>query len=157
MRNNHTIAKISLSFAVIKIHAFVKVSSNTQMNYSNKGRKTTKGRSPDHSSPGTTMPNETVKLIECPRDAWQGLKRLIPTEVKAQYLHALIESGFKHIDAVSFVSPSAVPRMADSEKVLEQLNPPDDVEIIGIVVNEKGAERSIATGTVTTLGYPHSI
>ncbi len=103
------------------------------------------------------MPNETVKLIECPRDAWQGLKRLIPTEVKAQYLHALIETGFKHIDAVSFVSPSAVPQMADSEKVLERLNPPDDVEIIGIVVNEKGAERAIATGTVTTLGYPHSI
>ena len=103
------------------------------------------------------MPNETIKLIECPRDAWQGLKRLIPTEVKAQYLHALIETGFKHIDAVSFVSPSAVPQMADSEKVLERLNPPDDVEIIGIVVNEKGAERAIATGTVTTLGYPHSI
>ena len=103
------------------------------------------------------MPNETVKLIECPRDAWQGLKRLIPTEVKAQYLYALIETGFKHIDAVSFVSPSAVPQMADSEKVLERLNPPDDVEIIGIVVNEKGAERAIATGTVTTLGYPHSI
>jgi len=103
------------------------------------------------------MPNETVKLIECPRDAWQGLKRLIPTEVKAQYLHALIETGFKHIDAVSFVSPSAVPQMADSEKVLEQLNPPDDIEIIGIVVNEKGAERAIATGRVTTLGYPYSI
>src|SRR6266480_783207 len=103
------------------------------------------------------MPNDTIKLIECPRDAWQGLKRLIPTEVKAQYLHALIETGFKHIDAVSFVSPSVVPQMADSEKVLEQLNPPDDVEIIGIVVNEKGAERATATGTVTTLGYPHSI
>ncbi len=103
------------------------------------------------------MPNETVKLIECPRDAWQGLKRLIPTEVKAQYLHALIEAGFKHIDAVSFVSPRAVPQMADSEKVLKQLNAPDDVEIIGIVVNEKGAERATATGTVTTLGYPHSI
>src|SRR5213595_2711865 len=103
------------------------------------------------------MPNETIKLIECPRDAWQGLKRLIPTEVKAQYLHALIESGFKHIDAVSFVSPRAVPQMADSEKVLEQLNRPDDVEIIGIVVNEKGAERAIATGAVTMLGYTDSI
>ena len=103
------------------------------------------------------MPNETVKLIECPRDAWQGLKKLIPTEVKAQYLRALIEAGFKHIDAVSFVSPKAVPQMADSEKVLEQLNPPDDIEIIGIVVNEKGAERAIATEAVTTLGYPYSI
>src|SRR5438552_5383694 len=98
-----------------------------------------------------------VKLIECPRDAWQGLKGLIPAELKVDYLKALISVGFKHIDAVSFVSPKAVPQMADSEKVLKQLNPPDDVEIIGIVVNEKGAERATAIGTVTTLGYPHSI
>jgi hydroxymethylglutaryl-CoA lyase len=103
------------------------------------------------------MPNDAVKLIECPRDAWQGLKRVIPTDVKARYLRALIGTGFKHIDAVSFVSPKAVPQMADSEKVLEQLDPPDDIEIIGIVVNEKGAERAIATGRVTTLGYPYSI
>jgi len=103
------------------------------------------------------MPNDAVKLIECPRDAWQGLKRQIPTEVKVQYLRALIGAGFKHIDAVSFVSPKAVPQMADSEKVLEQLGPPDHVEVIGIVVNEKGADRAIATGTVTTLGYPCSI
>lgn len=98
-----------------------------------------------------------VKLIECPRDAWQGLKRKIPTELKARYLRALIAAGFKHIDAVSFVSPKAVPQMADSEKVLEQVGPPGDVEIIGIVVNEKGADRAIATGAVTTLGYPCSI
>jgi hydroxymethylglutaryl-CoA lyase len=103
------------------------------------------------------MPNDTVKLVECPRDAWQGLKRQIPTDVKVQYLRALIGAGFKHIDAVSFVSPKAVPQMADSEKVLEQLAPPDDVEIIGIVVNEKGADRAIAAGAVTTLGYPCSI
>ena len=102
------------------------------------------------------MPNEAVKLIECPRDAWQGLKALIPAEVKAQYLRALIGAGFKHIDAVSFVSPKAVPQLADSEKVLEKLDPPGDVEIIGIVVNEKGAERAIATARVTTLGYPYS-
>src|SRR6202165_68099 len=100
---------------------------------------------------------DPIKLIECPRDAWQGLKRQIPTEMKVQYLRALIDAGFKHIDAVSFVSPKAVPQMADSEKVLEQLDPPDDVEIIGIVVNEKGAERAIATQAVTTLGYPYSI
>src|SRR5260370_4142651 len=103
------------------------------------------------------MSNEAVKLIECPRDAWQGLKALIPTDGKAQYLRALIGAGFKHIDAVSFVSPKAVPQMADSEKVLEQIDPPDDVEIIGIVVNEKGVEREIATEAVTTLGYPYSI
>jgi hydroxymethylglutaryl-CoA lyase len=101
--------------------------------------------------------HNAVKLIECPRDAWQGLKRQIPTELKARYLRALIATGFKHIDAVSFVSPKAVPQMADSEKVLEQLDVPDDVEIIGIVVNEKGADRAIATEAVTTLGYPCSV
>jgi len=103
------------------------------------------------------MPNDPVKLIECPRDAWQGLKRQIPTELKVQYLRALIDAGFKHIDAVSFVSPKAVPQMADSEEVLGQLQPPSNIEIIGIVVNEKGAERAIATQRVTTVGYPYSI
>jgi hydroxymethylglutaryl-CoA lyase len=101
--------------------------------------------------------HNAVKLIECPRDAWQGLKRQIPTELKARYLRALIEEGFKHIDAISFVSPKAVPQMADSEKVLEQIDRPDDVEIIGVVVNEKGAERAMAMKAVTTLGYPYSI
>jgi hydroxymethylglutaryl-CoA lyase len=101
--------------------------------------------------------HNAVKLIECPRDAWQGLKQQIPTNLKARYLRALIAAGFKHIDAVSFVSPKAVPQMADSEKVLEQLEVPDNVEIIGIVVNEKGVDRAIATGAVTTLGYPFSI
>ncbi|MDP9186512.1 MAG: hydroxymethylglutaryl-CoA lyase [Verrucomicrobiota bacterium] len=103
------------------------------------------------------MANQAIKLIECPRDAWQGLPRQIPTELKVQYLHALIGAGFKHIDAVSFVSPKAVPQMSDGEQVLEQLGAPNDVEIIGIVVNEKGAERAIATKRVTTLGYPCSI
>jgi hydroxymethylglutaryl-CoA lyase len=99
----------------------------------------------------------SVKIIECPRDAWQGLKGQIPADLKTNYLQALISAGFKHIDAVSFVSPNAVPQMADSEEVLKELHPPDDVEIIGIVVNEKGAERAIATGAVRTLGFPYSI
>ena len=101
--------------------------------------------------------SEAVKLIECPRDAWQGLKGQIPAELKTNYLQALISAGFKHIDAVSFVSPNAVPQMADSEEVLKELDPPDDVEIIGIVVNEKGAQRAIATEAVHTLGFPYSI
>ena len=100
---------------------------------------------------------ESVKIIECPRDAWQGLTRQIPTERKVQYLRALVAAGFRHIDAVSFVSPRAVPQMADSEQVLEQLGRLREVEIIGIVVNEKGAQRAIATGAVSTLGYPCSI
>lgn len=102
------------------------------------------------------MPS-SIKLIECPRDAWQGLEGHIPAEIKVDYLQALISVGFKHIDAVSFVSPKAVPQMADSEQVLKELDPPDDVEIIGIVVNEKGAERAIQTSAVRTLGFPYSI
>ncbi|HEX6503224.1 MAG TPA: hydroxymethylglutaryl-CoA lyase [Terriglobales bacterium] len=101
--------------------------------------------------------SEVVKLIECPRDAWQGLKGQIPTHIKIDYLQALISAGFKHIDAVSFVSPHAVPQMADSEDVLQELDPPDDVEIIGIVVNEKGAERAVASRAVRTLGFPYSV
>jgi hydroxymethylglutaryl-CoA lyase len=102
------------------------------------------------------------KLIECPRDAWQGLPKPIPAEVKADYLRLLIAAGFKHIDAVSFVSSAAVPQMADSEQVLKYLDAaipdmPSDVEIIGIVVNEKGAERAIETGAVQTLGFPYSV
>ena len=100
---------------------------------------------------------DSVKLIECPRDAWQGLPRFIPTKRKVEYLRGLIAAGFRHLDAVSFVSPKAVPQMADSEQVLAQLGSVGDAEIIGIVVNEKGAERAIATRVVTTLGYPCSI
>ena len=101
--------------------------------------------------------SEIVKLVECPRDAWQGLPGHIPADLKVDYLKALISAGFKHIDAASFVSPKAVPQMADSEAVLKELDPPDDVEIIGIVVNEKGAQRAINTQAVSTLGFPYSI
>jgi hydroxymethylglutaryl-CoA lyase len=101
--------------------------------------------------------HESVKLVECPRDAWQGLKGHIPTHIKLEYLRALISAGFKHIDAASFVSPAAVPQMADSEEVLKELDPPDDVEIIGIVVNEKGAQRAINTNALRTLGFPYSV
>jgi len=99
----------------------------------------------------------SIKLIECPRDAWQGLPGQIPSAVKVEYLKALIAAGFKNIDAVSFVSPKAVPQMADSETVLSELDPPDDVEIIGIVVNERGVERAIATDAVRTVGFPYSL
>src|SRR5947207_7449849 len=101
--------------------------------------------------------SDCVTIIECPRDAWQGLKGQIPTYIKIDYLKALISAGFKHIDAVSFVSPAAVPQMADSEEVLKELDPPDDVEIIAIVVNQKGAQRALNTNAVRTLGFPYSI
>ena len=103
-----------------------------------------------------------LKLIECPRDAWQGLPDLIPTDYKAEYLKQLILAGFKHIDAVSFVSPKHVKQMADSEDVMAKLiaSLPSNIdlpEIIGIVVNEKGLERALATPGVSTIGYPYSI
>jgi hydroxymethylglutaryl-CoA lyase len=105
---------------------------------------------------------ETVKLVECPRDAWQGLTDIIPTEMKAEYLTELAAAGFKHIDAVSFVSPKHVKQMADSEEVTEKFNSSlpagaERPEIIGIVVNERGLERALATPGVTTIGYPYSI
>lgn len=121
---------------------------------------------------------EKVKLIECPRDAWQGLEQMIPTAEKVDYLRGLLEAGFKHIDAVSFVSPKHVKQMADSEAVMAGLTAAGALgipggsrvaehgpratdhgspEIIGIVVNDKGMERALATPGVTTVGYPYSI
>src|SRR3981189_1743429 len=105
---------------------------------------------------------DTVKLIECPRDAWQGLPEIIPTETKVNYLRELVAAGFQHIDAVSFVSPKHVKQMADSEEEMSRLPaylPAGATlpEIIGIVVNAKGLERALATPGVSTIGYPYSI
>lgn len=105
---------------------------------------------------------EATTIIECPRDAWQGLQDFIPTEYKAEYLKELVLAGFRHIDAVSFVSPKHVKQMADSEEVMARFHASlplntDPPEIIGIVVNEKGMERALATPGVTTVGYPYSI
>jgi hydroxymethylglutaryl-CoA lyase len=105
---------------------------------------------------------DSLKLIECPRDAWQGLPDVIPTATKVEYLRELVLAGFRHVDAVSFVSPKHVKQMADSEEVMSRFlaslpagtTPP---EIIGIVVNQKGLERALATPGVTTIGYPYSI
>src|SRR5579871_7001024 len=108
------------------------------------------------------MSEADVKIIECPRDAWQGLPDFIPTETKVEYLKELTLAGFRHIDAVSFVSPKHVMQMADSEEVMGKLRSalPEGTalpEIIGIVVNEKGLERALATPGVSTIGYPYSI
>jgi hydroxymethylglutaryl-CoA lyase len=105
---------------------------------------------------------QIVKLVECPRDAWQGLPDLIPTGYKVAYLQELVRAGFMHIDAVSFVSPKHVKQMADSEEVMAKLNASlpaaaESPEIIGIVVNEKGLERALTTPGITTIGYPYSI
>jgi hydroxymethylglutaryl-CoA lyase len=108
------------------------------------------------------MPDANITLVECPRDAWQGLTQIIPTEEKIKYLSSLVSLGFRHIDAVSFVSPKHVPQMADSEAVMERLcrvrTPSGELpEIMGIVVNAQGLERALGTPGVTTVGYPYSI
>jgi hydroxymethylglutaryl-CoA lyase len=105
---------------------------------------------------------ENVTIVECPRDAWQGLTQIIPTKEKVHYLGRLLALGFRHIDAVSFVSPKHVPQMADSEEVMRELSelkapPGPALDIIGIVVNAQGLERALATPGVTTVGYPYSI
>jgi len=105
---------------------------------------------------------EKVTIVECPRDAWQGLSQIIPTKEKVHYLGRLLALGFHHIDAVSFVSPKYVPQMADSEAVMQGLSelnaaPGPAAEVIGIVVNAQGLERALATPGVTTIGYPYSI
>ena len=105
---------------------------------------------------------DTVKIIECPRDAWQGLPEIIPVAEKIKYLLKLTTAGFKHIDAVSFVSPQAVKQMSDSEEVMKGFLAgipagTAQPEIIGIVVNEQGLDRALATPGVTTIGYPYSI
>ena len=98
-----------------------------------------------------------VKVVECPRDGWQGLPKPMPAEIKADYLRTVVAAGFLHVDAVSFVSRSAVPQASDAELVLEYLDPPDDVEIFGTVVDTKGAERAIKSGSIQTLVFPYSI
>lgn len=105
---------------------------------------------------------QTATIIECPRDAWQGLPQIIPTQTKIDYLSRLVSLGFRHLDAVSFVAPKYVPQMADSEDVMTGLVErflADKAlpEIIGIVVNEQGLKRALATRGVTTIGYPYSI
>jgi len=101
--------------------------------------------------------SELVKIIECPRDAWQNLPKIISPEVKADYLRQLVQAGFQYIDAASFVSRRAMPQMADSEYVLEYLDAPEEIEMIGVAVNARGAERASESGRVKTLAFPYSI
>lgn len=95
--------------------------------------------------------------VECPRDAWQGLPHVIPTSVKVGHLQSLLDAGFTHLDMGSFVSPRAVPQMADTEKVLGELDDPKGVDLLCIVGNLMGVERAVACGRVTSIGYPLSV
>lgn len=100
---------------------------------------------------------QNITWVECPRDAWQGLPEQVPTTTKRAHLQSLLDAGFRHLDMGSFVSPRAVPQMADTEVVLEGLEAPEDADLLCIVGNQRGLERAVAAGSVTSIGYPLSV
>src|SRR5690554_4309055 len=100
---------------------------------------------------------DTVTWVECPRDAWQGLPGLVPTTAKREHLSNLLAAGFDHLDMGSFVSPRAVPQMADTEAVLEELRAPAGADLLCIIGNERGLDRALEAGGVTSVGYPLSV
>lgn len=95
--------------------------------------------------------------VECPRDAWQGLPDVIPTGKKTKHLTNLLTAGFRHLDLGSFVSPKAVPQLADTEAVVADLTAPPDADLLCIIGNERGLDRALAAHGVTSVGYPLSI
>jgi hydroxymethylglutaryl-CoA lyase len=104
------------------------------------------------------MPESLIKLIECPRDAMQGWKRFIPTEKKVGYINSLLQVGFDTIDFGSFVSPKAIPQMADTAEVISQLDMTGSVsKLLAIVANTRGAEEASVFDQITYLGFPFSI
>src|SRR5210317_1413559 len=99
--------------------------------------------------------DQTVKIIECPRDAMQGIKSFIPTEQKVQYIQSLLRVGFDTIDFGSFVSPKAIPQMADSAEVLAQLDLSQTrSKLLAIVANTRGANDASQHKKIDYLGYP---
>jgi len=101
---------------------------------------------------------ESVTIVECPRDAFQGLPRFIPTPIKINYLLSLVKAGFTHLDFGSFVSPQAVPQMQDTEQVAASIKSyVDDIKLIAIIPNRRGLERAIQAGGIRSVGYPFSV
>jgi len=101
---------------------------------------------------------QDVKLIECPRDAMQGIKDWIPTHKKVEYIQSLLGCGFDTIDFGSFVSPKAIPQMVDTTKVLSGLDlSSTTTKLLAIVANVRGAQAAVAHPEITYLGYPFSI
>ncbi len=101
---------------------------------------------------------QNVHLVECPRDAMQGWPQYIPTEKKVAYLNSLLQVGFDTIDFGSFVSPKAIPQMADTKEVLSQLKLEHTrSKLLAIVANVRGAEEAVQHNAITYLGFPFSI
>lgn len=104
------------------------------------------------------MENKTIKLIECPRDAMQGWKRFIPTEKKIEYINALLQVGFDTLDFGSFVSPKAIPQMADTADVISKIQIPDSgTKLLAILANMRGAEDAVVYDAINYLGFPFSV
>ncbi len=102
--------------------------------------------------------SNTIKIIECPRDAMQGIKTFIPTENKVRYIQSLLNCGFDTIDFGSFVSPRAIPQMVDTAEVLKQLDlSKTSSKLLAIVANVRGARDATKHGSINYLGYPFSI
>ncbi|MBU2899719.1 hydroxymethylglutaryl-CoA lyase [Maribacter dokdonensis] len=104
------------------------------------------------------MFNSKIKIVECPRDAMQGIKKFIPTDEKVRYLQSLLGCGFDTLDFGSFVSPKAIPQMVDTAEVLSKLDlSKTKSKLLSIVANVRGAEDAVTHGEVDYLGFPFSI
>src|SRR6188474_2446498 len=104
------------------------------------------------------MQGNTVKLIECPRDAMQGWKKPIPTAAKIEYINSLLKVGFDTLDFGSFVSPKAIPQMADTKEVIGHLQLSNSkTKLLAIVANERGAQDAVIYDQVSYLGFPFSV
>ena len=103
------------------------------------------------------MESRHIKIVECPRDAMQGIKKYIPVLKKANYINSLIKVGFDIIDFGSFVSPNSVPQMRDTAEVVSLLKMQDDISLLSIVLNKRGALDASNFEEITILGYPLSI
>jgi len=104
------------------------------------------------------MSNHDIKIIECPRDAMQGWKNFIPTEKKIEYINSLSQIGFDTIDFGSFVSPKAIPQMADTKEVIRSLQlEVSNTKLLAIVANVRGAEEASVYDEITYLGFPFSV
>mgnify|MGYP000583781573 FL=1 len=102
--------------------------------------------------------NNTIKLIECPRDAMQGMHDFVPTQLKADYINSLLKVGFDTIDFGSFVSPKAIPQLKDTTEVLNKLElEKTDSKLLAIVANKRGAEDAVNFEEIDYLGFPFSV
>ena len=101
--------------------------------------------------------NKELKIIECPRDAMQGIEAFIPTKDKIAYINALLDCGFDTLDFGSFVSPKAIPQMRDTAEVLNGLNTSSTTKLLAIIANLRGAEEALKFQQIDFLGYPFSI